>query len=120
MMFVLTLPVPPSLNAKYISRRFIVSAEWRRYKSYASWCAYDAGLRKPLDGDLAINMTWFRAQRKGDIDSKLKCLLDALEGTAYGSDAQIKKLSISIVDEKPQKNPRIELMLATLEGSAHD
>lgn len=90
----LVLPVGPSVNQKYISRKFVVSKEWRNYRVVVGTICTNEKIR-PLSGDLSMSIVWYRARKAGDIDSKIKCLLDALQTFAYKSDDQVKELTIS-------------------------
>lgn len=103
--YFLVLPVPPPLNKKFISRTFVVSKEYRQYKeTVAGICMVERC--KPLAGDIDIRINWYRARKDGDIDGRLKNLLDSLEGWCYVNDSQISDLSIKRSDDEP-KNPRM-------------
>lgn len=55
----------------------------------------------PLGGDVALRALWVRSRRSGDVDNRLKAMLDALKGVAYGDDAQVARLTIERTDEFP-------------------
>lgn len=93
----LVLPVGPSINDKYVSRTFVTSKAWKEYKETVKWMAIDQKA-KPFKGPVEVRLKWYRAQKKGDIDSKVKCLLDALEGVCYENDSQIEKLVVERSD----------------------
>jgi Holliday junction resolvase RusA-like endonuclease len=60
---------------------------------------------KPFHEDVEVHINWFRARKAGDIDSRQKTILDALNGFAYKDDRQIKRLIIQIIDTE-KNNPR--------------
>lgn len=43
----------------------------------------------PLDGPVVLTCRWYRSRRSGDLDNRLKVLIDALRGYAYVDDKQI-------------------------------
>jgi Holliday junction resolvase RusA-like endonuclease len=53
----------------------------------------------PLAGDLAVSITWYRAQRSGDVDNRVKGTLDLLRGIAYADDASVARVSCERVDD---------------------
>jgi Holliday junction resolvase RusA-like endonuclease len=53
----------------------------------------------PLVGDLSVTITWYRAQRSGDCDNRIKGTLDLLRGIAYADDASVAKVSCERVDD---------------------
>lgn len=65
------------------------------------------------EGKVSIEVRFFFG-RESDIDSRLKCLLDSLQGILYADDKQVYRL---VVDkDKDTKNPRAELVVKDLEG----
>lgn len=69
-----------------------------------------------LAGDLAVRMVWWRAQRSGDVDSRIKATLDLLQGVAYADDKQIRSLSVERRDD-PTQPARIEMFVTPWFGS---
>jgi len=53
----------------------------------------------PLAGELAVTITWYRAQRSGDVDNRIKGALDLLRGIAYADDASVARVSCERVDD---------------------
>jgi len=53
----------------------------------------------PLAGDLSVTITWYRAQRSGDVDNRIKGALDLLRGIAYADDASVARVSCERVDD---------------------
>lgn len=108
-MYKFELPIPPSANRYWRNVRgnMVVSSEAKHYKHSAGWLAKAAGVREPLTGPVAVMIGYYRPERRGDLDNRLKCLLDALNGIAYTDDSQVVAI-ISYRQESP-KNGRIEI-----------
>ena len=53
----------------------------------------------PLVGDLSVSILWYRAQRSGDCDNRVKGTLDLLKGIAYADDASVARVSCERVDD---------------------
>jgi crossover junction endodeoxyribonuclease RusA len=117
----LTLPLPPSSNrywrtVAYISKKTgkpiastYVSDEAVKYKAEVK---NRLGNRNPFVSELAVRITVFRARRSGDLDNKIKVLLDALQGIAYVDDNQITELHAYRFEDKG--NPRVEVEITPL------
>ena len=54
-----------------------------------------------------MDLRGLRPQRSGDLDNRLKCLLDSLNGIAWSDDGQIVEIHAYRHDDK--KNPRVEI-----------
>jgi crossover junction endodeoxyribonuclease RusA len=107
----LVLPYPPANNRYYRSvpgRGVLLSAEARRYKEEAGMVALAAGVR-PVDGPVALTITLYRPAKRGDVDGRLKGLLDALNGIAYQDDSQVVELHAYRLDDKDY--PRVEVQV---------
>jgi Holliday junction resolvase RusA-like endonuclease len=104
-----TLPVPPLLNALYRVSRGKMYKDNRAagFKTEVYVTLKKLGVKCIDDGEVEMEINWYRKKKAGDIDATLKCLLDALEGLVYKNDSQIKKLTIIRHDDK--LNPRVEL-----------
>jgi Holliday junction resolvase RusA-like endonuclease len=99
---VLTLPVPGSANR--LSRTgkgrmgrtqiYKPRAE-REYQAAAGWAMASC---PKIAGDVEVAVIWYRAKRQGDVDNRLKPLLDALKDVAFGDDAAVARLSIERID----------------------
>lgn len=111
----LTLPVPPPLNHRMviIRGRFVKSQKDRAYKTTVGKIAHGSAM---LTDDLFMDVIWYRARRAGDIDGRLKPLLDSLTGVCYLDDKQIKKLHIRI-DDTQKNNPRMDVCIESLSPS---
>lgn len=101
----IVLPLPPSANRYWrnFRGRMVVSAEARAYKEQAAWLA-KAGGAQLLDGALCLSVDIFRQRKAGDLDNKLKVILDSLQGVFYANDSQIVEIHARLFDDK--KNPR--------------
>ncbi len=101
---VLTLPEPPSVNKLYrrgVKGHAHESSESRAYKEAVGMltakyrtngqCAFPSG-------DLSITVLWYRSSKRGDLDNRLKVLLDALGGTLFRNDAQIAHIEACRID----------------------
>jgi crossover junction endodeoxyribonuclease RusA len=106
----LVLPVPPSVNGMYtaVRGRLLLSAEGRLYKR-AVYAAYVLGTgstatRFPT-GPVRVTVLWYRARKSGDLDNRLKALLDSVKGLAWTDDAQVVEIHAYRHDDAA--NPRI-------------
>jgi Holliday junction resolvase RusA-like endonuclease len=98
-----TLPVPPSANRwwRKWKNRMVLSDEAREYKSLVRM----AYRRAELQGAVTVSIAWYRERRSGDLDKRLGVCLDALQGVAYATDAQITRIIASRFEDP--KNPRL-------------
>jgi crossover junction endodeoxyribonuclease RusA len=111
MIATLVLPYPSSANRYWRSvpgRGVLLSAEARRYKEEAGMMALAAGVR-PVDGPVALTVTLYRPAKRGDLDNRIKVLLDALNGIAYRDDSQVVELHAYRLDDKD--HPRVEVQV---------
>jgi len=105
-----TLPSPPSINRKYVSRRFVLSNKYREFKQ-----AIPLIIKKNLlEGDLEMHLAWYRPRRSGDVDGRIKVVMDTLEGVCYENDRSICKLVVERFEDKA--NPRMEVEIYQYEG----
>lgn len=91
----LRLPSPPSANRYWRSDRGgrpHLSKEAKDYCARVKVLAFEQGARDPMEGPIAVSIVWTRERRSGDLDGRLKIVLDALQGSAYVNDAQIVQL----------------------------
>lgn len=114
MTFRIVLPEAPAANRFYrnFRGRMVKSPVAARYQSEISTlCALAAREKRfralPLVGHLAVTIRWYRGRRSGDLDGRLKVLLDAMQGTVYDNDSQIVELHAFRFDDK--FNPRMEV-----------
>ncbi len=103
---VLTLPEPPSSNRMWRRGKThtYVSEEARAYKEAVSMLASRYRNEKECafpSGDLSITVLWHRSAKRGDLDNRIKVLLDALGGTIFRNDRQIAEIQARRVDAHP-------------------
>lgn len=104
----LTLPMPPSANRYWrkLKNRMVISDEAIAYKQHVT--ALVAGtVDTPYTGDIALIIDVFRRYKMGDLDNRLKIILDALQGTIYRDDKQI--VEIHAIRHEDKLNPRVEV-----------
>jgi crossover junction endodeoxyribonuclease RusA len=109
----LTLPVPPSANRywRHFRGRTVLSKDAVQYKEQVGWAARAAGL-EPLAGEISVTLHWYRSRKSGDLDNKIKCLLDSLQGHAYLNDSQIIAIH-AYRHDSDKRNPRVEVTVET-------
>ena len=111
----LTLPSPPSLNQLYGHTRTGQTYKKPMHRKYLGEVQKLCKIQhqgKPLDCALYVELRWYRPARRGDIDSCLKTMLDAMQGFIYDSDSQIEKLLITKDYDKAR--PRMEVMVVPI------
>lgn len=113
----LTLPEPPATNRYWrnFRGRMVVSKDARDYKAVVGLTCAINGCDQPLDGTVEVTVHWYRKRRAGDLDGRLKVLLDALQGYAYANDSQIVALHAYRHDDK--HNPRVEVSVIPVKES---
>ena len=112
MQYEFEIPVPPSANRYWMiaNNRIVVTSEARNYKQQVFYKL--AHLTEPLRKDIAVNVTIFRAYKRGDLDNFLKIMLDALQGIIYLNDSQITEIHAFRDDDK--NNPRVRVLVYEL------
>lgn len=106
----LTLPLPPNGNHyKGVTKtgRTYVTHEAVAYRKAVAGHALAAGVREPIAALVCLQIQIWRARKAGDLDGFLKVLLDAMQGSVYVNDSQIRALSVFMGDDKA--NPRVEV-----------
>jgi Holliday junction resolvase RusA-like endonuclease len=83
------------------------SAEAREYREHVKTILQRSHVQ-PAIGEVELEMTFYRPCRRGDLDNRLKVLLDALEGCLYFNDEQIVRITAVRKDDK--EHPRVEIM----------
>jgi crossover junction endodeoxyribonuclease RusA len=113
-MMTIELPLPPSANRYWrnFQGRTVKSQEARNYQAQVGWLAKVAGLSEPLDGDISVSLRVYRQQRRGDLDNRIKVILDSLQGIAYEDDNQVVELHAYRYDDK--ENPRVVVQVEAL------
>lgn len=96
-----TLPVPPTANhrlrpgltAKGKARLFL-SKDARGYKKQCELLTAKL-IPHPLPARVRIRLVWrLGADQRGDIDNRIKSVLDVLKGRAYQDDRQVRRLHV--------------------------
>jgi crossover junction endodeoxyribonuclease RusA len=107
----LTLPYPPSSNRYWRTDRGVthLTAEARAYKRDVSRTALEAGCHLPLSGPVAVELRVYRPRRAGDLDNRIKLLLDSLQGVVLTNDSQITEIHAYRHDDKTR--PRVEVVV---------
>lgn len=102
------LPYPPSSNRYWrkFRNKIVKSDEARNYQQEIGWLARCAGV-ECIEDDVAVSLHIYRPIRKGDLDNRIKVVLDALQGIAYENDNQVRELHAFLYDDKD--DPRIEV-----------
>lgn len=112
------LPVPPSARDYW--------RVWRnravRTKEAEAYCAAVRTLYRgrPHQRPVAVTMRWFRAAKRGDLDNRLKILLDALQGVAYANDQQVVELHAYRAEDPKRPRVEVEVRAAFPVKSSHD
>jgi crossover junction endodeoxyribonuclease RusA len=104
----ITLPFPPSANRYWRRYRNVMclSAEAKEYRRAAQHVLAQNNV-VPIQGAVAITLHFYRPRKSGDMDNRMKQLLDSLQGHAYNDDAQIVEMHAYRHDDKA--NPRVEI-----------
>jgi crossover junction endodeoxyribonuclease RusA len=107
-MIALTLPEPPSSNRywRVYRGRAVLSKEALAYREAVAEVAVREGVQ-PIEGPIAVSLDWYRGRRAGDLDNRLKQVLDSLQGIAYENDSQVIRLTAARFDAP--RNGRLEV-----------
>ena len=111
-------PLPPSANRywRYVRGRVVVSSEAQNYKTTLAMLARCSSPPVALlTGPVSVTVAIYRARKAGDLDNFLKILIDALAGTFYTNDAQIRELHASLHDDR--HDPRCEVSVTSYRGA---
>lgn len=109
----ITLPLPPPLNAMYRTRfggRGVYKTDKCKDWEYGAQLECRRLGVRMADRKVAVRMTVdMYLARDRDIDSSLKALLDCLQGVAYERDSQITSLTVRKFRDGDR--PRVEVDL---------
>lgn len=113
-----TLPLPPSANRYWRNwrGRMVVSSEARKYKEQAFKALAEQGAVCLGDGPVAILIRVFRKIKSGDLDNRIKVVLDSLRGVIYQDDKQVVEIHAFRHDDRD--NPRVEIQIASKDKPA--
>lgn len=112
----LVLPYPPSANRYWrnFKGRTVISAEARAYKKEVvarlAWLGINTAWI--MIGPIAISLWVYRPRKSGDLDNRIKVILDSLQGLRYENDSQIVEIHVYRHDDKA--NPRVEAELRSV------
>ena len=112
----ITLPSPPPANRNWRTSRegrTYLSKESKDYKAEVASLFVQAGYPGPFHGDVCLTVHWYRKIRRGDLDGRLKVLLDSMNGCAWIDDAQVAIIHAYRHDDP--KNPRVEIVVIPLD-----
>lgn len=104
-----TVPYPPSVNSMYeqIGRHRKLSEKGKAFKTVVGLLL--AGCQK-FDGDVCVSVWIYRPRLIGDLDNRLKALLDSMTGIVYDDDQQVQQIHAVRYDDKD--NPRAEVTVS--------
>ena len=104
------LPVPPSSNKywRVWRNRAVRSKEAEEYIAAArlEWKLQQPSV-KMLRGPIAVTLRWYRHEKRGDLDNRIKVALDSLKRLAFLDDAQIVRILAERFEDKAR--PRLEV-----------
>lgn len=120
----ITLLPPPSLNRIHTiaeiegHHRIVYTKDAREWKKgQANMLLFLHPVPKPRE--VRVDILWFLAKGdKGDLDNRLKLLLDALQGFGYENDSQIACLHIDRVRE--QRWSKMEITIEDIADRSRD
>ena len=107
-------PLPPSANRywRYVRGRVIVSSEATDYKHLVKMLARCSSPPVTiLTGPVAVEVAVYRERKSGDLDNFLKILIDAMAGSFYQNDSQIREIHASLCEDK--HDPRVEVAVTS-------
>lgn len=101
--------MPPALNATYRSGkgRFYKDRGASLAQKAVAWEIRNQYRGKPLEGPVAVEMTFWWKNKRKDIDSSIKATLDACTGILWLDDRQV--VDLHVWKECDKENPRVEL-----------
>jgi crossover junction endodeoxyribonuclease RusA len=104
----LTLPYPPSSNRIWRNMRGVMvkTQEARQYNLEVAVEARRQGVKHPRSENVKIVLDFYRPRRKGDLDNRIKILLDSIQGVGFINDSQIVEIHARRHDDP--KRPRVE------------
>jgi len=105
----LTLPYPPSSNRywRMAGSRLYVSAEATAYRKQVNAIVSLLPIDYQRYGDIGIRLHFYRPRCSGDLDNRIKVVLDCLQGYLYADDKQVQKIIAERFEDK--KSPRLEI-----------
>lgn len=94
-MIEIELSLPPTTNKSFRvgKGRFYETDEYKWWKMEAQLVARSMARHEPTDKDIRLEIEFFQTFG-GDIDGRLKPLLDSLEGVIYQNDKQVVEIVV--------------------------
>ena len=105
--------IVPSVNRYWRHTReghHYISCEGRAFKERLQWMAAAKRVRM-IEGAVELHFTWYckKKCRGGDLDNRLKVILDALEGIVYKDDKQVVRIVAEKVMDAGRDGARVEV-----------
>lgn len=107
----ITLAYPPSANRYWRTTkqgRMHRSTEATQYKKSVKAVCEKLGI-EPTSSNIKVEITLYRPARRGDLDNRIKIVLDSLQEHAYIDDKQVVEIHAKLRDDK--HNPRVEVVV---------
>ena len=106
----LTLPLPPSANRywRHVGTKGLLSASARKYRAACAFAAAVQWRGAPIVGRVRVRADVFMDLR-GDLDNRIKQLLDGVQTTVLTNDSQVWDLHL--VRHLDRERPRVELTI---------
>jgi Holliday junction resolvase RusA-like endonuclease len=89
----------------------VKSEEARKYALDVATLARSKRIQ-PIDGDVVVYLEFYRPKQMGDLDNRIKPLLDSLQGVAFHDDKQV--VEIHAVRRDDPKHPRVEVKIEAI------
>ena len=115
----LRLPSPPSTNRNWRVTKLgkvYKDPEVVKYQKIVAAYAMASRVVPILSGDITVSLTWHRQRKSGDVDNRLKALLDSFTGVCYKDDAQVKRIVIERRDGEQEAG--VDVLITTYRGEA--
>lgn len=116
---ILNLPEPPTANRywRHNRGRIHVSTEAVAYRKMVAH-AYllrtkRMALTFPKGTPVSVQVEWVRGRKSGDLDNRLKVVLDALRKVAYADDSQVVAIHAYRIDDKGKPSLRVTISEAS-------
>lgn len=103
--FYLPPPIPLNTYYKHVGRVFL-SERGRAFRDEAAFLARTQGAAA-VEGSLSVTIRVYNTRM--DVDAPLKGTLDALNGVAWLDDSQIKRLTISMLNDKGERRMEVDV-----------
>ena len=111
---VLILPYPPSTNRYWrhtVNRSgqpvIYLTQDGKEYKTIVGWMALKSGYTQPYAEEVILYLDVYRPRQVGDLDNRIKILMDALQGFCYENDSQVVEIHARRFEDKT--DPRAEV-----------